>query len=273
MTASAEPGLRYTELPPPPALRPWIASLWQIRGTLPPGTVFLHRVLPDGCADLILERGRPSAAQLVGPMSTAAVIPSAGEPDMVGLRLRPGAHVLLAALDARELVDEALVPAATGPALRRLSERLTDALDSEAGLPARAARVWAAFLPVASAGPRRDPLVVHALTRWSAAGGPAGTVGDLVRSSGLSERAVERRFSRATGFRPAELRRLARFRALLRLRAAGAQGWGALAAACGYADQAHLVRDFRSFAGVAPTAWAAEQARAGFVQDGAIAAL
>lgn len=39
-------------------------------------------------------------------MSTAAVIPFTGELDAVGERLRPVAHVLLAAADARELVDE-----------------------------------------------------------------------------------------------------------------------------------------------------------------------
>lgn len=102
---------------------------------------------------------------------------------------------------------------------------------------------------------------------------PAAKVGEIVRWSGLSERAFERRLSRAGGFRPAELRRLARFRALLRLRAAGAHRWGELAAASGYADQAHLVREFRRFAGVTPGAWTSEQVRAGFVQDGAIAAL
>lgn len=37
-------------------------------------------------------------------MSTAAVIPFTGELDAVGERLRPGAHVFLAAADARELL-------------------------------------------------------------------------------------------------------------------------------------------------------------------------
>ena len=48
--------------------------------------------------------------------------------------------------------------------------------------------------------------------------------------------------------------------------------WTALAYAAGYADQSHLIREFRALAGVTPARYAAERARVGFVQyaeDGA----
>ena len=37
-------------------------------------------------------------------------------------------------------------------------------------------------------------------------------------------------------------------------------GWAAIAAESGYADQAHLAREFFDLAGEAPTAWARRQA-------------
>ena len=37
-----------------------------------------------------------------------------------------------------------------------------------------------------------------------------------------------------------------------------APNWADIAADCGYADQAHLVREFQALAGMAPGAWHAE---------------
>ena len=48
-----------------------------------------------------------------------------------------------------------------------------------------------------------------------------------------------------------------RFHQACRLaRAETAQGWAGIAAECGYADQAHLAREFKAMAGEPPTAWA-----------------
>ncbi|MFT3916091.1 MAG: helix-turn-helix domain-containing protein [Anaeromyxobacteraceae bacterium] len=260
---------RYSELPPPPALARWVASVWELRGVAAAGGE-RHRVLPDGCIDLMFTPDRPSATQLVGPMSTAVEVPLEGEVDVLGLRLRPGGHVLLGALDARALVDLMVEPAAQGTLLRDRALALARGIETRPSLAERASRIWAALLPLASTAPPPDPLLEHALRRWSRE--PA-TVRELVRDSGYTERTLERRFLAAAGFRPAELRRLARFRAVLRRHAAGDTRWAALAAAAGYADQAHLTREFRSFAGVSPSAWAAEQAGVGIVQDGRVAAL
>jgi hypothetical protein len=47
--------LTYTEHRPPSDLKPWVACFWQIVGTVAGDTPSQHRVLPDGCADVLFD--------------------------------------------------------------------------------------------------------------------------------------------------------------------------------------------------------------------------
>jgi AraC-like DNA-binding protein len=139
---------------------------------------------------------------------------------------------------------------------------------------ARTALIAAVCRARAASLDRPDPLVRHVLSQWSAAERALPAVSVLTRDIGLSERAFQRRFVAQVGLTPVRYRRLARFRAVLRLHASGIKDWSELAATTGFSDQSHLVRDCREFTGLTPTAWAAGQSeRAGFVQDGRITAL
>jgi AraC-like DNA-binding protein len=73
----------------------------------------------------------------------------------------------------------------------------------------------------------------------------------LRRGSDVGVRQFERLFLTRVGLTPRVFGRLARFRQALDRRGAG---WASIAADCGYCDQSHLIRDFRQFAGVPPTA-------------------
>jgi transcriptional regulator GlxA family with amidase domain len=62
-------------------------------------------------------------------------------------------------------------------------------------------------------------------------------------------------FNTEVGIGPKALARMVRFnRALALAKAAATPDWAGIAVECGYADQAHLVREFRGFAGSSPTA-------------------
>ncbi len=78
-------------------------------------------------------------------------------------------------------------------------------------------------------------------------------VAEIARRAGWGRRQLERAFRSGVGVTPKTLSRVIRFQNLLRLagRDAGAS-WADLAARCGYADQAHLAREFRELAGVTP---------------------
>jgi AraC-like DNA-binding protein len=88
----------------------------------------------------------------------------------------------------------------------------------------------------------------------------------LAQVSGQPARRLQRLFADYVGVSPKWVMRRARLHeAALRAEAGGAASvnWAGLAADLGYADQAHLTRDFTATIGVPPTRYAAgEPARA-----------
>ena len=75
----------------------------------------------------------------------------------------------------------------------------------------------------------------------------------------MSHRQLSRLFRERLGFGPKPLVRLGRFqRALRALEGPGRHSMAAVAARAGYYDQAHLSRDFRLFAGIAPARYLRE---------------
>lgn len=90
------------------------------------------------------------------------------------------------------------------------------------------------------------------LTRWATrqlADGAA--VGDVQRASGFAAATFIARYRAACGLAPKRHAAVMRFQALLRATPSQAS-WAALAADAGYADQAHMSRQFTEFAGMTP---------------------
>ena len=264
--------LEYREHPAPRPLRPWVACLWRMRGIAP--AALSHRVLPDGCADLLLDlnatRDEGAGATLVGPMSTAIVVCLSGAIDIIGIRLLPQACGSVSGVPASALRDVQLGLGEVGCAFD-----LSPAALAEPACADPVTRVWEALSVALRDRTHPDALVAMAAQRLRrAADGDALRVAALADDLGVSERALERRFNAALGMSPAAYRRLQRFHLVLRRHARGERNWADLAAGLGYSDQAHLSREFKSWAGMTPSAWALEQApRVGFVQDAPVTAL
>ena len=92
------------------------------------------------------------------------------------------------------------------------------------------------------------------------------TVAEVAQTVGWSSRRLSARFGAELGVAPKAAAKIARFdRARRRLQAAaGVIRLTDLAIECGYYDQAHLARDFRTLAGLPPSQWLAAEGR--FVQ-------
>ncbi|MCU4298398.1 AraC family transcriptional regulator [Brevibacterium permense] len=83
---------------------------------------------------------------------------------------------------------------------------------------------------------------------------PVSLVADDI---GWSRRHLGSQFRSEYGIGPKDAARIIRFDRARRLIPAGRGSLAEIAVSCGYADQAHLNRDFRDFAGLSPSRWLA----------------
>jgi AraC-like DNA-binding protein len=263
-----------------PTLRPYVAAATgYLQEGFAPG---VHRGLPSPFLTFVVTldeplvlAAHPDPAQppgrydgLVGGLHTRpALIEQTGRQAGLQLSLTPaGARALLgvpagalASLDAP--VDDVL-----GAPGRELVDRVRTARD----WPARFAAVEHVLLATAVLDRAPAPEVAEAW-RLTTAGGGRLRVAEVAARVGWSDRHLGERFRAETGLSPKEAARVVRFDRARRLLAARA-GRGlatdlaGLAASVGFADQAHLTREWRALSGLPPTRWLA--AELGFVQDG-----
>jgi AraC-like DNA-binding protein len=222
---------------------------------LPTGTT--HIALRIGGAPLLLfddtadTRGHRLGHAVVGGARTAYHVRDVSQPSAsVGAMLHPGAaQVLLgvpeAALAGHHTPLEHLLPAGDVAALLAR-------LHAAAGAAARLA-LFEHWLMARACG---RPQALHpGLVRSFRTLPHEASVAEQVRASGLSHRHYIALFRQATGLVPREWLGLQRFTHALALAADPSCGWADIAAASGYADQAHLANSFRAVVGLTPSDW------------------
>ena len=122
-------------------------------------------------------------------------------------------------------------------------------LGNERSFEERVLSLDAYFLRQLKALHSPDPIykALHLLTRGGA------SVSSVARHTGINLRQLERKSLAYAGVPPKALARLARFSNALRLRTESSLTWTQIARATHYHDHMHMIRDFREFAGEAPT--------------------
>jgi AraC-like DNA-binding protein len=242
--APVVPAFAYRERPAPSVLEPWLECAWQltIDHSRP---AHVHRVLPDGCIDLVWTAG--TGLILVGPNSTAFTEQMGPGASALGVRMHPGGAPALLAIRAPELLDARVRPSEIWGAR---GERLEDDV-ARAGTPERQASVLLRWLAAQARGARApDPVVAALRSRLPSAGVP---IAALARELGYGERQLRRRVIAEVGYGPKQLARVLRLRRTL---AAARRGVSVaeLAYLGGYADQAHLCHECSALAGTTPSA-------------------
>jgi len=243
----------YIEHLPAAPLRPFVECLWT-RSDAAVGLAHAHRVLPDGCMDIVFRLqgpGQSSWARVVGTMSRPLEVSGAPPARFLGIRFLPGKARLFLDLHAAELTDgDADLSSFWGRAGSELLARVEEARDLRRGV-LQAQQALLSRLPRRAGEPRVDRAVTAILeTRGAAA------VQSLACEAGVSRQHLNNTFRDWVGVSPKVFSRVVRFRALLaRIGQQRPVRWAELALEAGYFDQAHLIADFREFSGQSPEAF------------------
>lgn len=132
----------YQEYQPCAALRPFVACYWTWRSEVAearkPEPARSHRVLPDGCMDILFHVD-PSAgvidSSVVGAMTVASTVPDAPGADRVAVRFLPGGAYPFLRVPARALTDQSVSLAdLAGAASRDMEAHIFEAADRVAAL-------------------------------------------------------------------------------------------------------------------------------------------
>lgn len=227
----------YREVAPPADLAPYVACTW----TRVVASAHREPVIPDACADIIVVADHP--AHLAGPADRAEWITLDSGTTVTGLRFRPGAAADVLRADMRDLrnthTDLVDIVGASAHDLAR---------DLDRDHPERALLAW---VRARLARPRTQ--TVHDLARVFAA---TPSVDDATALLGWSPRRLHRHVTATCGYGPKLLQRILRLQRALRL-AFARTPLAAVASAAGYADQAHMTREFVDLTGLPPTAYLA----------------
>jgi AraC-like DNA-binding protein len=253
--------MRYREFQGTPPVKGIVECVWTLDGHARE-MAGAQPVLPDGRPEIVLHLGDPFervhagggrerqpsvifAGQLLAPLDLRAT----GRIAVVGIRLHPYGAASLLRESQHRLVGHPV-------ALEILSPPLRSALD-DACARVRGTHDTAQIVQeVLAACVNMEAIDGHVRAAVNHINRARGLISMdvLAASVGVTTRHLERQFKQAVGISPKRLARITRFQRALRVfeRLDSPQRGTLTAAECGYADQAHFVRDFSEFAGCAP---------------------
>jgi AraC-like DNA-binding protein len=274
----------YRELAPSPPLRDYVRSYYSFTSAASPwcdprgsirevhftaGDSFCSPRFADGHTSLVVELGAtcslqggwslgaPVRAYVIGALRSVGAPAGSDRPKMIGAYLEPGATAALLEVPAVEFTDRVVsLDDVWGSRAARLAEDLAD-LDE----PACIDRFEAALLQrLRCARSRRSSVDVIGLARWTRAEPASMSVRQLADAAGVSRQHLTRVFREVIGVSPKRYCRLERFHAGLAYAGAGAGvPWAEVATELGYADQSHMIAEFRELSSLTPDALATQR--------------
>lgn len=259
--------MSFQRIVPAAPLTPIIEAIWD--WDMPASAFRYERILPGPGAGLIINLledetrvyaddenrrcVRASGSVIGGPYRRSWIIDTAEQVRVMGVNFRPGGVHALTGISAEELaVRDINLEDMFGANARQLRQRLL-----ETTCPTQRLELLQQWLRALCEEPAWDATILHAVAMLARVPDVPG-IGKLQRESGYSAHRFGLLFRRHVGMTAKHYARLMRFRAVMSMAHASEQpDWAQIAADGGYCDQAHMSHEFRRFAGISPSEFAA----------------
>jgi AraC-like DNA-binding protein len=242
-----------------------VAAYWAVAWALPAGEAVPQRIIDFPAVTLSVEAGDVPAPFVVTARRHRAWERSiAGRGSVFALRLRPAGLAALTDLDAAALPDERPITAADG--------RTHALLAAIADEPTPESRARRADVLVAESLAERPPtsgaLLANAAVDLLTAEPRVRPGATVAAELGVAERTLQRALRATLGTGPNDVARRIRLQEVVRRLSEPGTDTAAVAGDLGYADQAHLITDFRRVTGITPGRYVRELAEAGRALQG-----
>ncbi|MFT4029186.1 MAG: helix-turn-helix domain-containing protein [Protaetiibacter sp.] len=234
---------------------PLVVHFWVPEWDIGPGRVSRQQLIGYPASNLVVSR---DGALVAGPTTRRSHRDLLGRGWAVGAMLRPAAveAVVGDPVALRDTVAPFEAPGLVDAVARAMDGGGADRIP-------RACRALGTWLVERVGGPTPDALLANELARIIDGDPGVLRLADVAARLGVSERTVGRLARRFVGITAAAMIRRRRLQeAAERLRADPTTPLAGIAAEHGYADQAHLTRDFRAVLGFTPAGYRAEAAAA-----------
>jgi AraC-like DNA-binding protein len=257
--------MRYREFRPTSALAEHLDCFWSIEaGLSAAGPRPVQRILPDGCIEMIFHlkdpvqrleaKGIPirqPSSFISGQIKRFILIQPVGQYAAFGVRLRPGMAFPIIGIPMRELTERSVD---LGLVWGKKGQRLTKEVQSAKNNRERIRCIENFLSDVLRQGSEPNGATLAAV-RWILQSEGRVPIDFIVSKLGMSSRQLERGFNDHVGLTPKLFSRIVRLQKVFSSSAnrPAPMKLTNVAYECGYYDQAHFIKDFKSLAGQKPS--------------------
>jgi AraC-like DNA-binding protein len=253
--------MNYHTIAPPADLAPYVRFFWILETSLLPHAPYVYRSMADGSAEMIFHyKGTFEELTDEGNIAQAYAMIHAQTQHyrrfvttesfgIFGVYLYPFTIPQLCRISAAEAADHTPdLHTLFGAEGRQLEEQVLTAPGNTERI-----HILSAFLRKRLLSGISKETTIHTAIRTLIHNGAHMSVQEMSAMYHLSPRQLERQFKEQAGFSPKLFSRIIRFHsAMAQYKNTGTKSLTEIGYECGYYDQSHFIRDFKTFSGYHP---------------------